>query len=154
MGKHCRYRLQQRFYGWARFSLPLRTDADNVQIAFGAHAADASASIYVDAIRIDESVAHDIAVEAVAITSKRIVGGYYTLMYVGIANYGGYSAQDYKVILLRDGQAVDSKQGETLAQNSVGQVTFEITTTKADASANYSYQADIEYELDANKDKD
>lgn len=141
-------------YGWSRFSLPLRTDADNVQIAFGAHAADASASIYVDAIRIDESVAHDIAVESVAITSKRIEAGENTQLNVGIANYGVNAAQDYKVILLRDGQAVDSKQGETLAQNSVGQVTFEITTTKADASANYSYQAAIEYELDANKDND
>ena len=42
-------------YGWSRYSLPLRSDADNVQIAFGAYAADASASIYLDGLKIDEN---------------------------------------------------------------------------------------------------
>lgn len=140
--------------GWLRYSIPLRTDADNIQIAFGAYAADASASIYIDAISIDESIEYDLALTSIAIENKRVEAGEGTTINVGIANYGTNTAEEYNVVLLRDNEVIETKQGEALTQNSTTQVSFDLSTTKADASANYTYRAAVEYESDINAAND
>lgn len=140
--------------GWSRFSLPLRSGAKDVQIAFGAYAADASASIYVDAIKIDESVEKDLAVESILIDSKRIKAGEGTSIKVSVANYGVTTAEGFKVVLSRDGEKCQEAGSTALAQNQVADVRFDITTTKADAAKSYVYQATIEYEGDANAEND
>lgn len=140
--------------GWVRYSVPLRTDADNIQIAFGAYAADASASIYVDAISIDESTENDLALTSISIDEKRIEAGESTTVNVGVANYGTNKAEGYKVVLLRDNEVIDTKQGETITQNAMAQVAFEINTTKAEATKTYIYRAAIEYEPDTYTDND
>lgn len=140
--------------GWLRYSIPLRSDADNVQIAFGAYAADASASIYVDDINIDESVENDLAVSAISIDNKRVEAGESTTVNATVANYGVNDAEGYKVMLLRDGQVVETKQGESLKQNATTTVSFDVNTTKADAAATYIYRAAVEYEPDVNAAND
>lgn len=140
--------------GWLRYSIPLRSDADNVQIAFGAYAADASASIYVDDINIDESVENDLAVSAISIDNKRVEAGESTTVNATVANYGVNDAEGYKVMLLRDGQVVETKQGESLKQNATTTVSFDVNTTKADAAATYIYRAAVDYEPDVNAAND
>lgn len=126
--------------GWARYSLPLRTDAKDVQFAFAATAVDASASIYIDALKVDESVEKDLTVQSFS-TTKRVEKGETGTATVTVANYGTTTADAYTVVLLKDGVKVDSKQGENLAQNEVKTFTFALPTTKADASKNLAYQA-------------
>lgn len=135
-------------YGWSRYSLPLRSDADNVQIAFGAYAADASASIYLDDLKIDESKENDLAIESITIDKKRIEAGESTNVNVGVANYGTKDAEGYNVVLTRNGETIATKSGEKLTQNATTQVSFELSTTKADAGASYTYSATLEYEPD------
>lgn len=134
--------------GWARFSLPLRNDADNVQIGFSGYAVDASAAIYIDQLKVDESVANDMAIEGISIDSKRVEAGESTKVKVNVANYGTKTAESYKVVLTRNGEPFAEKSGEAIAQNHSAYVTFDITTTKAEASSSYTYQAIVENDGD------
>ena len=140
--------------GWSRFSLPLRADAKNVQIAFGAHAADASAAIYLDDLKIDESVQNDLSIESIGISKKRIEAGQSTQVKVSVANYGTQTAKGYKVILLRGKEEIASKIGDDLLQNTVLPFTFDINTTKEDAAKSYTYRAVVDYsgDIDAAND--
>ncbi len=136
--------------GWARYSLPMRKDAKNVQIAFGGYAADASAAIYVDRLKIAEAVANDMAVESVAIAKKRVEAGDSTTVTVGVANYGLQKADSYKVVLTRNGEPYAEKYGEAIEQNHAVRVEFTIPTTKAEAAKSYTYRAAVVNEGDTN----
>lgn len=140
--------------GWSRFSLPLRADAKNVQIAFGAHAADASASIYLDDIKVDESVESDLSIESIGISKKRVEAGESTQVKVEVANYGTKTAQGYKVVLLRGKEEIASQQGQDLSQNTVMPYVFDIKTTKEDAAKSYTYHAAVDYASDVNAAND
>jgi hypothetical protein len=140
--------------GWSRFSLPLRNDANNIQIAFGATAADASASIYIDNIKVDESVENDIAIESSSLSKKRIEAGESAQMKVGVSNYGTNVTEGYKVVILRGDDIVASQQGENIGLNGTQMFTFDLNTTKADASKSYTYRAYIDYPLDTNAKND
>lgn len=136
--------------GWARFSLPLRKDANNVQVAFGGYAADASAAIYVDRLKIDEAVANDMAVESISIAKKRVEAGESTTIKVGVSNYGLQKASAYKVVLTRDGEPYAEKSGDAIEQNHAGSVVFDIPTTKAEATKSYTYRAAVVNDGDTN----
>ncbi len=136
--------------GWTRFALPLATDKNNVQIAFGAYAVDASASIYVDAIKVEEGLDKDVTVTGIQIDSKRIEAGEATKVRVEVANYGIKTAENYNVVLLRDDVEYMTAQGTALAQNTISAVEFDITTTKADAKKTYIYRAELKLEGDEN----
>ena len=136
--------------GWARFSLPMRKDAGNVQIAFGGYAADASASIYVDHLKIDEAVANDMAVEAIAVAKKRVEAGESTTVKVNVANYGLNNAEGYKVVLTRNGETYAEKSGEAIAQNHSGSVVFDIPTAKSDAAKTFAFRAAVVNDGDTN----
>lgn len=139
--------------GWARYSLPLRTDAKDVQFAFAATAVDASASIYIDALKVDESVEKDLTVQSFTAT-KRVEKGEAGTATVTVANYGTATASAYTVLLLKDGVQVDSKQAENLAQNEVRTFTFALPTSKADASKTLAYQAVTLWAADTNASND
>lgn len=140
--------------GWARFALPMRKGAGNVQVAFGGYAADQSASIYVDKLKIDEAVENDMAVESIAIGKKRVEAGEGTTVSVGVANYGLKTAENYKVVLTRNGETYATKSGDALAQNASGRVTFDIPTTKTEAASNYTYRAFVQNDGDTNEAND
>lgn len=141
-------------YGWSRYSIPLRANADNVQIAFGANAVDASASVFVDAISIDESCENDVAIESIAIDRKRVEAGESAKVTVNVANYGVNEAGGYSVVLLRDGAEVDAKAGAVLPVNGVAGVEFDVATTKADAAMSYSFSAVVDYDADVRESND
>ena len=136
--------------GWARNAVQLRNDANNVQFAFQATAADASASIYIDAIKIAEGVANDLALESITLGQKRIEAGKGTTVTVGISNYGMQAASDYSVVLSCDGEEVASKNAGELVSNQSAQVVFDVTTTKHDASKTFVYTAQVVAASDGN----
>ena len=136
--------------GWARHSVLLRKDASNVQFAFQATAADASASVYVDAIKIAEGVPCDIALEGIALNQKRIAAGEKAVVKVGISNYGIEVASDFTVELKRDGAVVATQNVEALANGQSLIVGFDVPTTKHDASKIYSFSAEVKSNADAN----
>lgn len=140
--------------GWSRYSIPLRTDSRDIQIAFGANAVDASAAIYMDAIKIDESTENDLAAESISLSEKRINAGSNTVVTVGIANYGTQSADNYNVVLYRDGELFAEQSGTDLAQNAVAHISFPVNTTKADASQYYIYHAVVRKTGDTNEMND
>lgn len=137
--------------GWARNAIQLRNNANNVQFAFQAYAADASAAIFIDAIKIAEGVPSDLALESITLSQKRIEAGQKTTVKVGIANYGTETASDYAVTLYRDGEKVAEKTAGELANNQSAQVTFDVTTTKHDASQTYVFTAQVEAASDGNE---
>lgn len=136
--------------GWARFSLPMRKNAGNVQVAFGGYAADASASIYVDHLKIDEAVANDMAVEAISVAKKRVEAGESTTVKVNVANYGLNNAEGYKVVLTRNGETYAEKSGEAIEQNHSGSVVFDIPTAKSDAAKTFAFRAAVVNDGDTN----
>ena len=140
--------------GWSRSAVQLIPGKRSVQFAFQGYAADASAAIYIDAIKVDESVANDIALENISIGEKRIEAGNCTTVTVGLANYGTETAADYTVELYRDGEKVDALQGVELQNNETAQMEFEVKTTKHDASKTFVYNAQVVAEGDANVDND
>lgn len=134
--------------GWGRYAIPLRADADNVQIAFGANAVDASAAIYIDAITIDEGVGKDIAVENMILSQKRINAGETATADVTVANYGTEEANGFQVVL-RDGDSeIVSRTIDALAPNTVTHVAFELSTTRRDASRLFTLTATAELQGD------
>ena len=140
--------------GWSRTAIQLTTGKNNVQFALQGQAADASAAIYIDAFKVDESVAHDIAMENIAISEKRVDAGKDVTITVGIANYGTEKASGYTVELYRDGEKVAEQAGVELENNETAQLPFEVKTTKHDASKTFVYSALAVAEEDANEAND
>lgn len=136
--------------GWMRHSIPLSTEANNVQIAFGGYAADASAGIYVDAVKIAQSSPCDLALLSTEISSKRLNAGETVKINVAVANYGTETANDATVYLMSDDQPVDSRVISSLAPSEMTIVEFELQTARDMASKSFSYSAMVEIEGDLN----
>ena len=135
--------------GWGRYSIALADGHRDVQIAFGAYAADESAAIYVDALKIDQGNEVDMAIENILLSNKRVNVGEKATITVQTANYGTKANSDYDVILLRDGQFFASQKGSELASNSTTKYTFEINPTAYEASNYYLFSAYVSSPNDA-----
>lgn len=138
--------------GWMRHSVPLSDEATDVQIAFGGYAADASASIYVDAIKIAQGSPCDMALLSTTISSKRVNPGDEVKITVAVGNYGTATAENATVSLIADENIVDSRQIVSLAPSATEKVEFVIPATRDMASTSFSYTAAVEIENDANLD--
>ncbi|MDE6670163.1 MAG: choice-of-anchor J domain-containing protein [Muribaculaceae bacterium] len=138
--------------GWMRHSVALSDEATDVQIAFGAYAADASASVYVDAIKIAQGSPCDMALLSTAISSKRVNPGEEVKISVTVGNYGTTTAEDVTVNLLADENVVESRQIASLTPSATENVEFVIPVTREMASTSFSYTAAVEIENDANLD--
>ena len=137
--------------GWSRYSLPLRTDAHNVQIAFGAYAADQSASLYIDQIAIAEGVANELAVESIK-ADKRIAVGATSRIEVSVSNYGMETAKDFTVKLYKDGEAFAEQNVASLEKNTTTHVAFDFASTVADAAKTFVFNAEVLSDEDTNAD--
>lgn len=139
--------------GWQRYSMPLRSDARDIQIAFAATATAPVAAIYIDNIKIGESVQKDLSVENFTM-EKRIERGDTATATVVLSNNGTSKATNYKVRLLRDGATYAEATGKELNENQQAVYTFSVPTTVEDASKQYNFQAVVEYDGDALADND
>ena len=138
--------------GWGRVSFPMRKDAKDVQISFGGHAADSSAEIYVDAIQIANGNLNDVTVESISVDKKRVAAGESATVKAAVANYGMQDAANVKVALYRGDEEFTATVIEALAQGATKVVTFEVPTSRADASVSYTYTAQALLEGDTNSD--
>ena len=135
--------------GWGRSAIQLEAGKRDVQFAFAANAADASAAIYIDAVKIDESVAHEVAIEGISLSKKRVNVGESSTLKVTVSNYGTEEANNYSVAIYRDGTKVAEQDGTVLKNNQTAVIDFPLTTTKHDASKTYVYSAQLEAADDA-----
>ena len=137
--------------GWSRFSMPLRSDAKDLQIAFGAYAADASAAIYIDNIAVEQGVPNELAIEGIR-ADKRIAVGGTSKIDVAVSNYGMQTAENFKVKLFKNGQFFAEKTVESLEKNNMAHVSFDFTAALSDASQKYFFRAELADAADANPD--
>ncbi len=86
--------------GWGRYAVQL-PQGNNVQFAFGAKAADASAAIYLDKICIAQTIERDAAIAFFG-GKKRVEAGEESTLSVIVANYGAEPMKDYKVVVNMD----------------------------------------------------
>jgi hypothetical protein len=116
--------------GWSRHAISLPTGANNMEIALGAYALDASASIFVDKIKVDEGVDLDASVENITV-SKYVEADQPATTTVRVANNGMEDATDVKVQLYVDSVLTDEQTIDNLASNANTTLSFQI---KADVS--------------------
>lgn len=128
--------------GWSRYSLPLRTDAHNLQIAFGAYAADQSASLYIDHIAVAEGVDNELAIEGIR-ADKRIAVGTASNIEVSVSNYGMETARDFTVKLYKDGEAFAEQTVASLEKNTTAHVTFDFVPALTDAAKTFVFNAEL-----------
>ena len=136
--------------GWTRHSFVLSDNANDVQIAFGAKAVDASAAIYVDNLSIDFGKNNDVAFVSSSISSKRINAGEDITIKVNVGNYGINTVKDAVVALTQDGEAIYSETISELGSNEVKSVDFVIPTDRSMAGNTYSFIPEVILEGDAN----
>lgn len=136
--------------GWMRHAVMLSDDATDVQIAFGGYAADASASIYVDAISIAQGNPCDMALISTNISSKRVNPGDEVKINVAVGNYGTETANNATVCLMSDGNVVETREITSLTPSEIKNLEFIIPVTRDMASTSFSYTASVEIDNDAN----
>lgn len=127
--------------GWSRVSVPLRSDMKDVQIAFGANAVDASASLFIDQIKIAEGVDYDLAVENISLQEKRIEAGETGTVKVDVANYGMKALENATITLLCEDQEVATQTLESLANGATAQVSFDVPTDRRDVGKIFAFTA-------------
>ena len=137
--------------GWARHSFPIDNDSKDVQIAFGANAVDASASLYIDNISISKGNAVNMAVVSAAMSSKRVNPGEDVSLTAFVSNYGTQSQNDIEIQLMLNGQVIDSATIDAIAPNEIKNVTFPIATNQSMAGNTYSYIVNISADGDADE---
>lgn len=137
--------------GWARYAIPLSSDKKDVQIAFSAYAADASASIYIDAITIGESNEKNLAVLSTDLSSKRVEPGTDVTLNVSVANYGSKTAEGAKVNLKINDDETMTKDLPAMPRNAVETVSFVIPTDRTMASNTYMLAASVAFDGDADE---
>jgi len=137
--------------GWARHSVALPADADNVILGFGANAYDASASLFVDKIMVAEGIANDLSLEQIKV-DKRVEKGQTGHVAVRVANFGQNDSGAFQVMLMRDNEEFAVKDVENLAVNSTRDITFDVPTAITDGGKSFSFTAKIVFEKDNNAD--
>ncbi len=139
------------FKGWARHSVKLPANVNNITYAFAADAIDASASIFVDKITVEQGVAESMVLAGFS-APKRVQNGSNIKVNVAVSNYGQNTTGDYTVTLTRNGEAFDTFNGSALKQNAVKNIAFNIPTTIADATKTYTLAAELTYAADSKTD--
>ena len=140
--------------GWGRYALPLRAGANNVQIAFGATAIDASAPLLVDCIRIDELVGIDAALTSVS-GQKRVEAGDDAELTISVANYGAETLSDYKLTVSMEGQTLEPFAADELVDiepNGVENFTFTWPVDRSRESQYIVFTAEVQTEGDEQAD--
>ena len=140
--------------GWGRYAIQL-PQGDNIQFAFKAMATDASASIYIDNIRIDQAIKHDAAIAFFG-GQKRVEPGEDAELIVTVANYGAEPLTDYSVVLSMlnpDGTTEDyytfsGNEIKEVPANGIQRYTLNIQGSRASESKYINLKAEVRMEND------
>ena len=135
--------------GWQRhvISLDQFKDADNVILHFEGYALDASATIFMDQVRIENQYDKDLTVVSATAPSRIHVGTAATAS-VLVLNKGGMTTGDYKVELFRNHEIYASQTATGLGTNNTKLFSFNINTPIMEAGKNYEYYAKVSLDGD------
>lgn len=140
--------------GWGRSSVALRSDVNDVQVAFGINCELSAIPIAVDAVKIAEGNLCDLALESISIADKRIDAGSDAAVRVSVANYGMQEARNFTVTLYKDEEECASESVELVAAGSTKVIDFTVPTTRGDASSYFQFRAKASLDGDAVSDND
>ena len=140
--------------GWGRYAVQL-PQGNNVQFAFGAKAADASAAIYLDKITVGQTIERDAAIAFFG-GQKRVEPGEEAELVVTVANYGAEPLIDYSVavsMMNPDGTTEDfyTFSGEEIKEvpaNGTQRYTLSIEGSRASESKYFNLKAEVLMEND------
>lgn len=135
--------------GWGRSSVALRNDVTDVQIAFGIDCLFSAIPIAVDAVKIAEGNASDLAMETISLAEKRINAGDDAVVKTSVANYGMTEARNLEVTLYKDGEPCATETVESLGAGATKVITFNVPTARKDASTFFQFQAKSSLQGDA-----
>lgn len=133
---------------WVKCEVPLYSlcGKERVQIALHGYGFGGG-PIYIDNIRIDELVAHDLQALLLAGPERVRVGetGAFRLQ---VKNAGGRNAEDYTVVLKKDGEQVLSVAGPLLTPGKSASVALEYTPASGEEASQAQFTAEITYGVD------
>ena len=146
-------KVSNGYSGWMMYTVDLRQlkTADWFQLAFAGTCNDSYGyDIALDMISITNENDIDLTAYAFAGPTKVNAGrdGNYTLT---VKNIGYDEVSDYTVEFLRDGNVIETKQGEALKRNEIKDFSFTASSKEADYGKTYSYTARINVEGDRNE---
>lgn len=136
--------------GWSRYSMPLDSSKNDIQLGFAATAIGKVAPLYVDDITVAESNAHDLALENFSAATRRVEAGDSASFTVSVSNYGTETTGNYTVSLYRDSVLVGSQTASGLKTNDIKAFTFSVPTTKSEAAKVYKFNAVATLDDDTN----
>ena len=133
---------------WIQCEVPLYMMAGNerVQFAFLGHGFGGG-PIYIDNIRIEERTAYDLEVTSFVAPKRVRIGetGVFTAL---VKNNGGFEAKDWKVELLKDGEAVASHDGIALTPGRCASVAIDYSPEMEDEGWEAEFIARVVYVSD------
>ncbi len=112
--------------------------------------------IYIDNISIDEApYDNDLSLRSFSVDNKRIGIGEQSSFTATVLNRGASAVSGYTVNLLRDGEQVQSVNGEEIAPTAIAEVSFDFTATLDDAQQDeITWTATVTYAQDENANND
>lgn len=133
------------YSGWVLYTIDLSSlkSADWFQLAFiGTVKSTYGYDIAVDAISITNRNDYDLSAYAFAGPTKVNAGrdAQYTLT---VENAGAYDVDGFLVDFLRDGEIVDTQEGQALAAGKFADFSFTASTVEGDQGKTYTYSAQV-----------
>lgn len=139
---------------WTKVSclIPAEYAGSKFQFKIVASANGNNTRVYLDNIVLEEKLDHDLAVTSISAPARVKVGASFNVD-VTIFNRGANVAEGYAVELYKDGNLVDSKEGEAVAPEASAQINFDCTMPVLQENL-VEYYAKIVYEADLNEEND
>lgn len=135
--------------GWKKHVVDITPFAGsgNVTFQFFAYTADASATLYVDAIEVDEYADNDLAIQEYEIPVRMNIGQE-TKAKALVINSGSKVVEGYQVELTKNGASLERQQGATLNPNDVKEFAFVIENDIIEAGDSAKYAINILFDAD------
>lgn len=135
--------------GWLKYSINLEEykQLGWAQISFRG-IADFASDVTIDRVEVTDNVSNDLAVYSFNGPAK-VAAGKKATYKATIANYGINAAENYNVILLRDGVEVDRKAGPAVASKQYASVRFDVDALESEIGKTFKYTINIDFADDA-----
>ncbi len=148
--ENAQFNLNDNSNGWTKCEVHLPKQEGTFSRIGLLATADAEESayrnIYVDNITIDESsYANDLALDSFTVDKNRLNIGETGHFRISVFNRGNSANSDYKVLVYRDGEVVDTLAGVTVEPGCKQYLEYNVTARLADAQTDgYEYFAEID----------
>lgn len=142
--------------GWKEYRIPLDgyKGLEMFGLAFKGHAPSQSEYFYIDLVRIDNYLQHDIAVSSFVASPSIVKAGNNAHLVASVINKGYEVASGYKVDLYYNDEIIESKEGSDISSEEVAEIVFEVPVNAAQAGDSHEFFAVINYDKDENETND